>query len=141
VLALPLWAALRLAGGGTDGLDDLPGLVDRIRQPVVCQVPPDGLRYLRFCQGWPHSGCRFAVVQLRLEARLTMGFPLVPGCFRLVDDRGAEHYPLSRSPLFVEHGALIGLERGTVVSGQLLFEIPEERTARNLLFARYRDNQ
>ena len=137
LLFVPVYLFVRLAGGSSEKLQKLPDLMERIKEPIVWEVPPDGVRYESFFHAQAEPGYRFVVIDLRLEARIKMGFPVVPRCFRLVDDQNVRHYPLSRSPLFIQYGDSIGLEEGTVLDGQLLFEIPQERRASNLLFDRY----
>ena len=89
--------------------------------------------------GDPEAGRKFVLVQLRLEARMKIGYAVVPQCFRLVDDEGNQYYPLSRSPLFLELTDEFFLDRDEVVNGELLFEIPEERSTSRLLFDRYQE--
>jgi len=137
LLFVPIYLIIRLGGASSEKLQQLPDLIDRIKTPVVWEVPQDGVRYARFFHAPADSGEKFVVIHLRLEARIRMGFPLTPKCFRMVDDYNIRYFPLSRSPLFIQYGDSIGLDRGTVLEGELLFEIPQDRKARNLLFERY----
>jgi hypothetical protein len=139
LLAIPVFLFFRLAGGSSEKLQQLPDLIDRIRQPIVWEVPEGGVRYQRFHHGQPDPGHKFVTVEVKLEARIKLGFPVVPRCFRLVDDQNTRHYPLSRSPLFIAYGDSMALDQGTVLHDELLFEIPEERKASHLLFDRYQE--
>ena len=138
-LFVPLYAVIRLTGGSAEKLERLPDLLSRVRTPIVWEVPPDGVRYLHFFHGDPEAGRKFVLVQLRLEARMKIGYAVVPRCFRLVDDEDNQYYPLSRSPLFLELTDEFFLDRDDVVNGELLFEIPEERSTSRLLFDRYQE--
>ena len=71
---------------------------------------------------------------------MKIGYPIVPKCFRLVDDKGWRHFPLSRSPLFITRGDSFYLDRDERLEAELLFEIPEERSAERMLFDRYQDD-
>jgi len=141
LLSVPLYVLVRWVGLSNEKLDKLPEVIDRLKHPIVWEVPDGGVRYERFFHAQAEPGCRFVVVQVRMEARVKVGFPVVPRCFRLVDDHNVRHYPLARSPLFIDRGDSIALERGTVLEGELLFEIPEERQACNLLFDRYQETR
>ena len=136
---VPLYAVIRLTGGSAEKLERLPDLLSRARTPIVWEGPPDGVRYLHFFHGDPEAGRKFVLVQLRLEARMKIGYAVVPRCFRLVDDKDNQYYPLSRSPLFLELTDEFFLDRDDVVNGELLFEIPEERSTSRLLFERYQE--
>ena len=70
---------------------------------------------------------------------MKIGYAVVPQCFRLVDDEGNQYYPLSRSPLFLELTDEFFLDQDDVVNGELLFEIPQERSSSRLLFDRYQE--
>ena len=137
---LPLYLVMRLTGGSTEKLNDLPEILDRWKKPVEWEVPEKGVRYLYFFHGDPSPGYKFVLVQVRMEARAKLGYPIVPRCFRLVDDADVRHYPLSRSPLFIERGNSFRLDQGETFDEELLFEVPTERDAVRLLFDRYTDN-
>lgn len=139
LLAVPVYLFVRFAGGSGEKLDKLPDLIDRIQQPIVWEVPADGVRYESFFHGHPDPGSKFVVIEVQMEARIKIGFPVVPKCFRVVDDRNVRHFPLLRSPLFVQYGDSIMLDEGSMLIGELLFEIPDERKATNLLFDRYQE--
>ena len=136
-LFLPLYLLVRFTGGSSEKLQELPDLIDRIKEPIVWEVPEGGVRYVHFFHGGPSAGAKFVLVHVRMEARIKIGFPVVPRCFRLVDDQNTRYYPLSRSPLFIEYTDEIWLDRGTALDGDLLFEVPVERSSTNLLFDRY----
>ena len=138
-VAVPLYIAIRLTGGSAERLQLLPDLLTRIKTPIVWQVPEDGVRYLHFFHGDAEEGYKFVLVKLRMEARMKIGYPVVPRCFRLVDDEDVMHYPLSRSPLFIEHTDEFYLDRDEILEGELLFEIPLERASNRLLFERYQE--
>ena len=136
-LFMVVYLFIRFTGGSSEKLQDLPDLISRIKEPIVCQV--GGVKYLNFFQGEPEQGHKFVLVQLRLEARMKIAFPVVPKCFRLVDDQNTRYFPFSHSPLFIEHSNEIQLEEGTVLEGELLFEIPAERESVRMLFERYQE--
>ena len=139
MLFMPLYLFIRFTGGSHEKLQELPELFERIKQPIVWEVPEDGVKYLTFFRGRPEEGFKFVLVRLRLEARMKIGFPIVPRCFKLVDDQQRRYFPLSHSPLFITYTDEIYLDRGTVLEGELLFEIPVERKSVHLLFARYQE--
>ncbi len=134
---LPLYLLIRLTGGSTEKLGKLPDVLDRWQNPVAWEVPEKGVRYLYFYHGDPSPGHKFVLLQLKLEARAKLGYPIVPRCFRLVDDSDIRHYPLSRSPLFINWGISFKLDEGDGFDEELLFEIPTDRDAVRLLFDRY----
>lgn len=136
---LPLYLVVRMTGGSAEKLDLLPDLLSRIKNPIVWAVPPDGVRYLHFFKGEPDRGNKFVLVTFRMEARMKIGYPIVPRCFRLVDTADTLHYPLSRSPVFIERGDEFRLEQDDAFQGELLFEIPRTRGAERLLFDRYQE--
>lgn len=136
---LPLYLAIRLTGGNTEKLEELPDLLSRLKTPVTWSVPEDGVRYERFFHGYPEEGYRFVVVRVQMEARMKIGHPIVPRCFRLIDDAGTAHYPLSRSPMFIRQGAEFYLDRDDRLDEELLFEIPEGVGADRLTFERYQE--
>ena len=138
-LFVPLYVIIRLTGGSAEKLELLPDLLNRVRAPIVWEVPPDGVKYLHFFHGDPSAGRKFVLVQLRLEARMKIGYAIVPRCFRLVDDEDNQYYPLSRSPLFLARTDEFYLDQNDVVDGELLFEIPEDRNSSRLLFDRYQE--
>jgi len=138
-LFVPLYLVIRLTGGSVEKLDELPDLLGRIKTPLVWQVPDDGVSYARFFHGPAATGSKFVIVRVQMEARMKIGFPLVPKCFRLVDDQNTRYYPLGHSPIFIEYSDERFLEQGEVYEGDLLFEIPRERQSVNLLFDRYKE--
>ena len=138
-LFLPLYFFFRFTGGSVERLKELSDLVDRIKRPIVWEVPEGGVRYLNFYYGKPNEGNKFVLVRVHMEARIKIGFPVVPRCFRLVDDRNTHYYPFSSSPFFLRYSDEIPLDRGTVLEGDLLFEIPRERKSVRLLFDRYQE--
>lgn len=136
---VPLYIAVRLTGGSAKKLEELPDLLSRVKRPIVWQVPEGGVRYARFFHGPPSGGRKFVLVRVQMEARLKIGYPVVPRCFQLVDGGGVRHYPLSRSPLFIHRGDRFHLDRGDTFDEDLLFEIPEESSAERLTFERYQE--
>ncbi len=134
---LPLYLAIRLTGGSTQKLEELPDLLSRIKTPVVWQVPEDGVRYEVFFHGYPEVGHKFVVVRVQMEARMKIGYVVEPKCFRLVDDTGTRHYPRSHSPMFIHLGDRFQLDRGDTLDEELLFEIPKGASADRLTFERY----
>jgi hypothetical protein len=137
---VPLYFLVRFSSGSVDSLGELPGLLGRIKEPIVWQVPEGGVRYIQFHHGQPDEGSKFVTVELELQARMKIGYPVVPRCFRLVDDEGTRHYPMARSQLFIDRGVEFRLERDDEIEGELLFQIPQERQAVRLLFDRYSDS-
>lgn len=138
-LFVPLYLAIRFTGGSVDKLDELPDLLGRIKTPLVWTVPEDGVSYSTFFHGPASEGSKFVIVRVQMEARMKIGYPIVPKCFRLVDDEGWRHFPLSHSPLFIRRGDRFFLDRDETFEEDLLFEIPTERSAERLLFDRYQD--
>lgn len=140
-LFVPLYLVMRLTGGSVEKLDELPDLLSRIKTPLVWHVPEDGVSYTGFFHGPAAAGEKFVIVRVQMEARMKIGYPVVPRCFRLVDDEGWRHFPLSHSPLFISRGDSIYLDRDETIEAELLFEIPEGRSAERLLFDRYQDDE
>jgi hypothetical protein len=136
---LPLYLAIRFTGGSAEKLELLPDLLERVKNPIAWEVPPDGVRHLHYFKGEPDEGNKFVLVTLRMEARMKIGYPIVPRCFRLVDSADTVYFPLSRSPLFIERGVEFRLERDDAFEGELLFEIPRDRDSVRLLYDRYQD--
>ena len=138
---VPLYIGIRLTGGSTEKLQDLPDLLSRVKTPVVWEVPEGGVRYLFFFHGEPPAGHKFVLVKVGMEARMKLGYPVVPRCFRLVDDQNMRYYPLTRSPLFIERSDEFYMDRDDKFEGELLFEIPLEHEADRLLFERYSEEK
>ena len=136
---VPVYLAIRLTGGATEKLDELPDLLSRLKTPIVWEVPEGGVRYTRFFHAPPEEGNKFVLVRVLMEARMKIGYPVVPRCFQLVDDTGVRHYPKSRSPLFIGRGDQFRLDRGDTIDDELLFEIPETSGAERLTFKRYQE--
>ena len=136
---VPLYIGLRLTGGSAERLELLPDLLSRIKTPIVWSVPEGGVRYLRFFHGEPSEGRRFVLVRVHMEARMKIGYPVVPRCFRLVDDGENLYYPLSHSPLFIHRSDRFFLDRDDQLDDELVFEIPGDREAERLLFERYQE--
>ena len=135
---VPLYLGIKLTGGSAEKLSHLPDLLDRVRAPIRLQVPDDGVRYLNFYHGDASSDHKFVLVTVALEARMKVGYAVVPKCFRLLADDGTLHFSKSRSPLFIEAGgAEIRLDRDDALIGELLFEIPANLSVERLLFDRY----
>lgn len=138
VLCMVIYA-LWTTRGSVEGLRQLPWLWERLKTPITWEVPEDGVHYLHFFGGEAAAGQQFVLLRLRLQAQAKIGYPVVPRCFTLVDDEEVLHYPLSRSPLFLERTDRFYLKAGDAVEGELLFQIPQERRAVRLLFARYQE--
>ena len=138
-LFIPLYLMIRFTGGETSKLQQLPDMLGRLKTPLVWHVPEDGVRYLHFFHGEPEPGFKFVLVEVEMEARMKIGHPIVPKCFRLVDDIDTRHFPLARSPLFIERSDQFYLDKDEKFTGELLFHIPEERGAERLLFDRYQE--
>ncbi len=134
---LPLYLLIRFTGGSAEKLEELPDLLSRIKTPIVWEVPEDVVRYERFFHGTPDEGYKFVVVRVQMKARMKIGYPIVPKCFRLVDDEGTQHFPMQRSPLFINLGNEFYLDHGETFEDEVLFQIPDERGAERLLFDRY----
>lgn len=138
-LFVPLYLAVRLTGGSAERLEVLPDLFERVKTPIVWEVPEGGVRYLQFYHGDAQPEHKFVLVQVRIEARMKIGYAVVPRCFRLVDDEQRQHYPMTDSPLFVRRGDSFYLDRDDVIDDELVFEIPSDRSAERLLFDRYQE--
>ena len=136
---IPVYLAIRLTGGSAAKLDELPDLLSRIKTPVVWEVPENGVRYETFFHGYPDAGYKFVVVRVQMEARMKIGYDIVPRCFQLVDDTGLRHYPLTHSPIFIHLGDKFKLDRGDSLDEELLFEIPKAASADRLTFERYQE--
>ncbi len=137
LLLVPLYMVVRITGGSLDKLGELPDVLDRFQNPLVWSVPEGGVRYLHVFDGVPSEGNKFVLVQLKMEARMKIGYEIIPDCFRVVDDRNVRYRPLDRSPLFRNKSTSFRLNRGDTLYDELLFEIPLERKAVRLLFDRY----
>jgi|TARA_B100001964_G_C14027457_1_gene506722 hypothetical protein len=138
-LFLPLYLAIRLTGGSAQKLEELPELLSRIKTPIVWQVPEDGVRYERFFHGYPEEGNKYVVVRVQMEARMQIGYEIVPQCFQLADDTGVYHYPKSHSPMFIHLGGSFQLDQDDTLDEELLFEIPESASSERLTFERYQE--
>jgi hypothetical protein len=125
--------------GSVAVLEELPDLFSRIKTPIVWTVPDGGVRYERFFHGYPETGHKFVLLRVQMEARIKIGYPVVPKCFQLVDADGVHYYPRTRSPLFIHLGDEFRLDRGDTIDDELLFEIPEGSSADRLTFERYRE--
>jgi len=144
VVAVPvylIYLAVRLTGGSVDKLEEnlveLPDLISRIQTPVVWEV--DRQRYFHFYHASPDSGNKFVLIDLRMQARLKLGYDIVPKCFQLIDDQDIHYYPLLRSPLFIERGVPFNLDKDESLEGELLFEIPRDHKSIRLTFDRYQE--
>ena len=129
----------RFTGGSVEKLEELPDLLGRLQKPILWSVPEDGVRYLRFFHGYPEEGHKFVLVRVRMEARLKIGYPVVPRCFQLVAADGTRYYPKSRSPMFTRLGDRFHLDQDDTLDEELLFEIPEAARAERLTFERYEE--
>ena len=137
-LAVPIYFVYKFTDGSYGKLDELPDLFDRIKTPYVLEV--DEVRYFHYFRGMPEEGRKFVLVTIRMNARMKIGYPIVSRCFRLKDSEDQLHYPLTHSPLFIDIGAdEFRLDRDDSVQGELLFTIPNDRSAECLLFERYQE--
>ncbi len=136
---IPVYFALRFTGGEAKKLENISEIVGRIKNPILWSVPPDGVRYVNYFQGVPDEGNKFVLVDVNMKARMRIGFPVVPRCFRLVDDLDIRHYPRSHSPFFIAYGDSFYMGQDEEYIGKLLFEIPANRKAENLLFDRFQE--
>ncbi len=136
---VPVYFAARLTGGEAEKLANMSEAFSNIKNPIIWNVPAGGVRYVNYFQGMADSGNKFVLVDVEMEARMRIGFPVVPRCFRLVDDLNTRHYPRSHSPFFITYGDSFYMAEGDVFAGKLLFEIPADRKANNLLFDRYKE--
>lgn len=139
VVFVPLYFAIRLTGGTAEGLQELPDLLGRLRAPIIWKVPADGVRCERFYHASPSAGNMFVLVRVQMEARMKIGYPIVPKCFQLVDDAGTRHYPLTRSPMFIHRGVPFHLNRDDTLDDELLFEVPDGAIGDHLTFERYQE--
>ncbi len=137
-LAVPIYFAYKFNDGSYGKLEELPDLFERIKTPYVMEV--DEVRYFHYFKGLPQEGDKFVLVTLEMSARMKIGYPIVPRCFRLKDSENQLHYPLTHSPLFIDLGTdEFRLDRDDSVRGELLFTIPADRSAERLLFERYQE--
>jgi hypothetical protein len=136
---IPLYFIIRFTGGEAKKIENIGAVFSRIKNPIVWSVPANGVRYLTYFQGVPDEGNKFVLVDVEMQARMRIGFPVVPRCFRLVDDMNIRHYPRSHSPFFIAYGDSFYMDQDGKFSGKLLFEIPADRKAENLLFDRYKE--
>tara|TARA_Y100000588_G_C14261238_1_gene927711 strand:- start:2841 stop:3350 length:510 start_codon:yes stop_codon:yes gene_type:complete len=141
VPAYIIYQAVRLTGGLAGNVEEsiveLPDLVSRIQEPVVWEV--DKVTNFHFFHAPPDSGNKFVLVDLRMQARLKLGYEIIPKCFQLIDNRDIHYYPLSRSPLFIERGVSFKLDKDESLGGGLLFEIPRAHKSVRLIFDRYQE--
>ena len=136
---VPLYLIVRFTGGEAKKIENISQVFSRIKEPIICSVPKKGVQYLTYFQGVPDTGNKFVLIDVQIEARMRIGFPIVPRCFRLVDDLNIRHYPRSHSPFFIAYSDSFYMDSDEKFSGKLLFEIPANRKAENLLFDRYRE--
>lgn len=136
---IPVYFALRFTGGEAKKLENISEVFSRIKNPIVWSVPANGVRYVNYFQGVPDEGNKFVLVDVHMKARMRIGFPVVPRCFRLVDDLNIRHYPRSHSPFFIAYGDSFYMDQDEAFAGKLLFEIPANRKAANLLFDRFKE--
>ena len=139
LVLVPLYMVVRVTGGSLEKVRELPELIDRFQNPLVWSVPEGGVRYLHVFDGEPTEGHKFVLVQIRMEARMKIGYEITPANFRLIDDTDESYLSLFRSPLFLHKSTRFGLDRGEVFEDDLLFEIPLERKSVRLLFDRHRE--
>jgi hypothetical protein len=138
-LFIPVYFAVRLTGGEAKKLANMSEVFSNIKNPIIWSVPEGGVRYVNYFQGVADTGNKFVLVDVEMEARMRIGFPVVPRCFRLVDNLNTRYYPRSHSPFFIAYGDSFYMAENEVFNGKLLFEIPADRKANNLLFDRYKE--
>ena len=136
---VPLYLIVRFTGGEAKKIEHIGQVFSHIKEPIVWSVPERVVQYLAYFQGAPDEGNKFVLIEVQMKARLRIGFPVVPRCFRLVDDLNIRHYPRSHSPFFIAHSDSFYMDSDEEFSGKLLFEIPANRKAENLLFDRYKE--
>ena len=136
---VPLYLIVRFTGGEAKKIQTIGEVFSQIKEPIVWSVPERGVQYLTYFQGSPDEGNKFVLIEVQMKARMRIGFPVVPRCFRLVDDLNIRHYPRSHSPFFIAHSDSFYMDSDEEFSGKLLFEIPANRKAENLLFDRYKE--
>lgn len=136
---VPLYLLVRFTGGEAKKIENIGQVLSRIKEPIVWSVPEKGMQYLTYFQGAPDKGNKFVLIDVQIKARMRIGFPVVPRCFRLVDDLNIRHYPRSHSPFFIAHSDSFYMDSDEEFFGRLLFEIPANRKAENLLFDRYKE--
>jgi hypothetical protein len=136
---VPLYLIVRFTGGEAKKIENIAQVFSHIKEPIVWSVPERGVQYLTYFQGAPDEGNKFVLIEVQMKARMRIGFPVLPRCFRLVDDLNIRHYPRSHSPFFIAYSDSFYMDRDEEFSGKLLFEIPADRKAENLLFDRYKE--
>lgn len=136
---VPLYLLVRFTGGEAKKIENIGQVLSRIKEPIVWSVPEKGMQYLTYFQGAPDKGNKFVLIDVQIKARMRIGFPVVPRCFRLVDNLNIRHYPRSHSPFFIAHSDSFYMDSDEEFFGRLLFEIPANRKAENLLFDRYKE--
>jgi hypothetical protein len=139
VLFVPIYLGIKITGGEAKKLENMSEIFRHLKEPIVWDVPEGGVRYANYFNGPPDEGNKFVLVDVDMTARLRIGFPVLPRCFRLMDSRKIRHYPLSRSPFFITYGDSFYMDKDETFAGKLLFEIPADRKAENLLFDRYKE--
>ncbi len=137
VVFIPIYIFLKFASDESIRIKSIGEVIERIKEPIVWSVPRNGVRYASYFKGVPDEGNKFVLVDIKMKAMMKIGFPVVPRCFRLVDDIKTRYYPRTHSPFFIAYGDSFYMDQDATFDGTLLFEIPLHRTASNLLFDRF----
>ena len=137
VVFIPLYILLKFTQNESIRVKSISDVIERIKEPVVWSVPEKGVRYTSYFKGVPDEGNKFVLIDVEIKAMMKIGFPVVPRCFRLVDDTRTRYYPRTHSPFFIAYGDSFYMEQDATFNSTLLFEIPLDRKANNLLFDRY----
>ncbi len=137
VVLIPLYILIKFTQNESIRVKSISDIVERIKEPIVWSVPEKGVRYISYFKGMPDEGNKFVLIDVEIKALMKIGFPVIPRCFRLVDNISTRYYPRTHSPFFISYGDSFYMEQNESFKGTLLFEIPINRTANNLLFDRY----
>ena len=139
VIFIPLYVLIKFTQNESIRVKSISNIIERIKEPIIWNVPEKGVRYSSYFKGMPEEGNKFVLIDIDIKALMKIGFPVVPRCFRLVDNKKVRYYPRTHSPFFIAHGDSFYMEQDRSFNGTLLFEIPVNRKANNLLFDRYQN--
>ena len=138
VAFIPIYILSKFASDESLRIKSIGEVIERIKDPIVWSVPRNGVRYASYFKGVPDEGNKFVLVDIKMKAMMKIGFPVVPRCFRLVDDTKTRYYPKTHSPFFIAFSDSFYMDQDATFDGTLLFEIPIHRKASNLLFDRFK---
>ena len=93
---VPLYLIVRFTGGEAKKIENIGQVLSRIKEPIVWSVPEKGVQYLTYFQGAPDRAINCSNRRPNKSAYADR-FPVVPRCFRLIDDLNIRHYPRSHS--------------------------------------------